>query len=67
METVTVEIINAKAYHLLEDLAAMDLIRLRESAPPRPDTPRFGFAKDMIKRVDDDFNEPLSNLSDYMP
>ncbi len=67
METVTVEIINSKSYRLLEDLAAMDLIRLRESTTPSPDTPRFGFAKDMIHRIDDDFNEPLSDFSDYTP
>ncbi|GAA4400872.1 hypothetical protein GCM10023187_14480 [Nibrella viscosa] len=68
METVTVEIINSKAYRLLEDLEALNVIRLHKPDSVKiAETPEFGFAKDMIKRIDDDFNEPLSEFSDYMP
>lgn len=71
METITVEIINSKAYRLLEDLAALDVIRLHKPEQPPIGVPlgarEFGFAKNMIRHVDDDFNEPLTAFSDYTP
>lgn len=71
METITVEILNQKAYRLLEDLADLNVIRLHEPAVSPNDAslggPSFGFANDMIRRIDDDFNEPLTEFSDYMP
>lgn len=70
METVTVELLNSKAYRLLEDLAALDVIRLHKSTPSDEASSverTFGFANDMIRRIDDDFNEPLTEFADYMP
>lgn len=71
METVTVEILNRKAYKLLEDLADLNVIRLHEVGTSVKNNPsgerKFGFAKDMIRRIDDDFNEPLDEFSKYVP
>ena len=69
METVTVEIIHSKAYRLLEDLADLDVIRLHKTGEflSQQATPEFGFASRMIKRIDDDFNEPLTEFAEYMP
>ena len=71
MEAVTVEILNQKAYKLLEDLADLDIIRLREPVSSTRNTlsveRKFGFAKDMIRRIGDDFNDPLDAFSEYMP
>ena len=69
METVTVEILNQKAYKLLEDLADLNVIRLHEPAGSARTLVerKFGFAKDMIGRISDDFNEPLNEFTDYMP
>ena len=69
METVTVEIIHSKAYRLLEDLADLNVIRLHKSweESSRQSNPEFGFASRIIKRIDDDFNEPLTEFSEYMP
>lgn len=36
MQTVTVDILNEKAYRLLEDLEALEVIRLRRPAAPAP-------------------------------
>lgn len=71
METVIIEILNQKAYRLLEDLADLDVIRLRKPAASvetgSPGGRQFGFAKDMIRRIGDDFNDPLTEFSDYIP
>ena len=71
METVLVEILDQKAYRLLEELADLNVIRLKEPATVSDVNSSggrtFGFAKNMIRRIDDDFNEPLTQFSDYMP
>jgi hypothetical protein len=71
MGTIVVEIINDKAYRLLEDLADLDIIRLHKPIKGATDmpvkTPEFGFAKNMIRRISDNFNEPLTEFNDYMP
>lgn len=71
MGTVLVEIVNEKDYRLLEDLAALNIIRLHTSIPTQTKlstgTPEFGFARNMIHSVSDNFNEPLREFSDYMP
>lgn len=69
MATITVEIINEKAYRLLEDLAELDVIRIHQPATATTDAtkPRFGFAQHMIGRIAYDFNEPLAEFTDYQP
>ncbi len=71
MATITVEIINEKAYRLLEDLAELNVIRIHNASGTASVTnevvPRFGFAQHMIGRIADDFNEPLDEFSEYQP
>lgn len=69
METITVEIIHSKAYRLLEDLADLNVIRLHKTDEVSVQThkPTFGFARRIIKHIDDDFNDTVSGFSDYMP
>lgn len=71
MATITVEIINEKAYRLLEDLADLEMIRILQLVTDLPvdelRTPRFGFAQHMIGQIADDFNEPLAEFAEYQP
>ncbi|GAB3567428.1 hypothetical protein GCM10027578_18300 [Spirosoma luteolum] len=71
MTTITVDLIDEKAYRLLEDLAELNIIRIHPPVPatttPEAGKPRFGFARTMIGQIADDFNEPLDVFADYQP
>ncbi len=41
MQTVTVDILNEKAYRLLEDLEDLEVIRLRDKPEPAPQRPKM--------------------------
>ena len=41
MQTVTVDILNEKAYRLLEDLEDLEVIRLHDKPKPAPQRPKM--------------------------
>ncbi len=66
METYTVEILDPKAKKLLDDLANLNLIRLRKTEKPQRKNRQFGSMKGLVKHIADDFDAPLEDFKDYM-
>jgi len=66
METYTVEIIEPKAKKLLDDLANLNLIKVRKAEKPKRKTRKFGCMKGLVKTIADDFDAPLEDFKDYM-
>jgi hypothetical protein len=66
MKTVTIDILEPRAEKLLEDLAELDLIKIKENNEPKKKRLGFGSMKGLIVHMSDDFNEPLEDFKDYM-
>jgi len=43
------------------------IAELRPIPGERANAPRFGSEKELVKRISDDFTEPLEGFDDYMP
>ncbi len=66
METYTVEILEPKAKKLLDDLANLNLIKVKKSEEPKRKERKFGSMKGLVKNIADDFNAPLEDFKEYM-
>jgi len=65
METYTVEILEPKAKQLLDDLANLNLIKLRKTEKPEKKERKFGSMKGLVKHIAEDFDAPLEDFKDY--
>jgi len=66
METYTVEILEPKAKKLLDDLANLNLIKIRKTEKPKNKERNFGSMKGLVVHIADDFDAPLEDLKHYM-
>ncbi len=66
METYTVEILEPKAKKLLEDLANLNLIKVRKTEKPKRKERKFGSMKGLVVNIAEDFDAPLEDFKDYM-
>ena len=66
METYTIEIIEPKAKKLLEDLAKLNLIKVRKAGESKGKQRKFGSMKGLVKTIADDFDAPLEDFKEYM-
>ncbi|CAN5268126.1 hypothetical protein BH20ACI1_BH20ACI1_06120 [soil metagenome] len=66
METYTVEILEPKAKKLLEDLANLNLIKVRKAEKPKRKERKFGSMKGLVINIAEDFDAPLEDFKDYM-
>ena len=64
MKTLTIELVNDKAFDLLKDLEALNLIRLVNPSQSPSLGVRLG-SLDGQYSIPDDFNERLDDLKDY--
>lgn len=66
METYTVEILEPKAKKLLDDLAKLNLIKVRKAQKPKRKERKFGSMKGLVVHIAEDFDAPLEDFKDYM-
>ncbi len=66
METYTVEILEPKAKKLLDDLASLNLIKVKKTEEPERKPRKFGSMKGLVVHIADDFDAPLEDFKDYM-
>ena len=66
METYTVEILEPKAKKLLDDLAKLNLIKVRKAEKPKRKERKFGSMKGLVVHIAEDFDAPLEDFKDYM-
>ncbi len=66
METYTVEVLEPRAKKLLDDLANLNLIKLKKTEKPNRKERKFGSMKGLVKNIADDFDAPLEDFKDYM-
>jgi hypothetical protein len=66
MEIYTVEILEPKAKKLLDDLAKINLIRVRKAEKPKRKERKFGSMKGLVVHIAEDFDAPLEDFKDYM-
>ncbi len=66
METYTVEILEPKAKKLLDDLAKLNLIKVREAEKPKRKERKFGSMKGLVVNIAADFDAPLEDFKGYM-
>jgi hypothetical protein len=66
MEIYTAEILEPKAKKLLDDLAKINLIRVRKAEKPKRKERKFGSMKGLVVHIAEDFDAPLEDFKDYM-
>jgi hypothetical protein len=66
METYTIEILEPKAKKLLDDLASLNLIKVKKNEEPKRKPRKFGSMKGLVVHIADDFDAPLEDFKDYM-
>jgi hypothetical protein len=66
METYTVEILEPKAEKILDDLANLNLIKIRKNEKPKKKKRIFGSMKGLVVHIAEDFDAPLEDFKDYM-
>ncbi len=66
MEIYTIEIIEPKAEKILDDLASLNLIKIRKNEKPKRKKRTFGSMKGLVVQIADDFDAPLDDFKDYM-
>lgn len=66
METYTIEILEPKVKKLLDDLANLNLIKVRKAEKPKRKERNFGSMKGLVINIVEDFDAPLEDFKDYM-
>ncbi len=66
METYTIEIIEPKAKKLLDDLASLNLIKVRQIKTLERKERKFGSMEGLVVNIAEDFDAPLEDFKDYM-
>ena len=69
MTIYQIEVNDTKAANLLEDLQALNVIKIKRKETANQGekkTPKFGYAKGTFE-MSPDFDEPLEDFKDYMP
>ena len=61
-----VEILEPKAKKLLDDLASLNLIKLRKNETAQRKERKFGSMKNLVKHIAEDFDQPLEDFKGYM-
>lgn len=64
METYTVEILEPKAKKLLDDLANLNLIKVKKAEKSKKKERKFGSMKGLVIYISEDFNAPLEDFAE---